>query len=642
MDTKLNRLNDLRQLLKVERDEDFRNYKDHFSRNNINYRKQNGVTWYPIVISNVEIGLGEYLIIEVERTTNHNEPHQFSGGKIAALFSNAQPDATPINGTIKVINQNKLRLSLTIDDLPDWCDDGKLGINLLFDETSYKEMDIALEKVINAKNNRLAHLRDVMYGLKLPEFENENKELHVTGLNQSQNEAVKKILSAKDIAIIHGPPGTGKTTTLVQAIRQTLMTEKQVLVCSPSNTAVDLLTEKLHREGVSVLRLGNPARISDDVLSNTLDAKIAAHESYKDLKAYRKTADEYFRMAGKYKRNFGKAEREQRQLLYIEARKILQEAKQLEDFILYEQFDKTQVIACTPVVSSGRMMRDRQFSTVFIDEAAQALEPLCWIPISRSERVVFAGDHFQLPPTVKSKEAEQKGLKETLMEKCMHLNDCSVMLNVQYRMHENIMNFSNKEFYGGNLIADTSVKDTVLSYDENEFLLHTAFDFIDTAGCGFNEELNLESLSTSNPEEANLLLKHLHALLAQYEQGNKQNKKLSIGIISPYKEQVQLLTERVNTDDVLKEYGSRLAVKTIDGFQGQERDVIYISLVRSNDDQEIGFLSDTRRMNVALTRARKKLVVIGDSATFGNHPFYKSFLDYVEKIGAYKSAWEYL
>ncbi|MBN8695518.1 MAG: IGHMBP2 family helicase [Bacteroidetes bacterium] len=642
MSQELSRLNELRHLLKIERDEDFRNYKEHFSRNNINYRKQNGVTWYPIVISNVEIGLGEYLIIEVERTTNHNEPHQFSGGKIAALFSNAQPDATPINGTIKVINQNKLRLSLTIDDLPDWCDDGKLGINLLFDETSYKEMDIALEKVINAKNNRLAHLRDVMYGLKLPEFEKPNELLHVTGLNQSQNEAVKKILSARDIAIIHGPPGTGKTTTLVQAIRQTLMTEKQVLVCSPSNTAVDLLTEKLHREGISVLRLGNPARISDDVLSNTLDAKIAAHESYKDLKSYRKTADEYFRMAGKYKRNFGKAEREQRQLLYVEARKILQEAKQLEDFILYEQFDKTQVIACTPVVSSNRMMRDRQFSTVFIDEAAQALEPMCWIPISRSERVVFAGDHFQLPPTVKSKEAEQKGLKETLMERCMQLTDCSIMLNVQYRMHEHIMNFSNQEFYGGNLIADTLVKDTVLSYDENEFLLHTAFDFIDTAGCGFNEELNLESLSTSNPEEANLLIKHLHALLHQYDQGNKQNKKISIGIISPYKEQVQLLTERVNADEVLKEYGNRLAVKTIDGFQGQERDVIYISLVRSNDDQEIGFLNDTRRMNVALTRAKKKLVVIGDSATFGNHPFYKSFLDHVEKIGAYKSAWEFL
>ncbi len=642
MSIALDRLSQLRQLLKIERDEDFEQYKAHFSRNNINYRKQNGVTWYPIVISNIEIGLGEYLNIDVERTTNHNEPHQFSGGKIASLFSNNHQDATPLNGTIKVINQNKLRLSLSVDDLPEWCDDGKLGINILFDETSFKEMDIALEKVINAKHNRLAELRDVLYGIKPAEFEKENDQLQITGLNQSQNEAVKKIIAAKDIAIIHGPPGTGKTTTLVQAIRQTLNSERQVLVCSSSNTAVDLLTEKLHREGINVLRLGNPARISEDVINNTLDAKIAAHESYKDLKSYRKTADEYFRMAGKYKRNFGKAEREQRQLLYIEARKILQEARQLEDFILHEQFDKAQIIACTPVVSSGRMMRDKHFTTVFIDEAAQALEPMCWIPITRSDRVIFAGDHFQLPPTVKSKKAESMGLKETLMERCMSLENVSIMLNTQYRMNEKIMNFSNHEFYQNGLKADASVKDTVLSFDENEYLLHSPFDFIDTAGCGYNELLNPESLSTSNPDEAQLLLKHLKNLLEQYEQSNKQNRKITIGIISPYKEQVQLLTTKIAEDEYLKTYSSQIAIKTVDGFQGQERDVIYISLVRSNDSQEIGFLSDTRRMNVALTRAKKKLVVIGDSATFGNHPFYKSFLDYTESIGAYKSAWEFI
>ena len=642
MSIALDRLSQLRQLLKIERDEDFEQYKAHFSRNNINYRKQNGVTWYPIVISNIEIGLGEYLNIDVERTTNHNEPHQFSGGKIASLFSNNHQDATPLNGTIKVINQNKLRLSLTVDDLPDWCDDGKLGINILFDETSFKEMDIALEKVINAKHNRLAELRDVLYGIKPAEFDNENEQLQITGLNQSQNDVVKKIMSAKDIAIIHGPPGTGKTTTLVQAIRQTLNSERQVLVCSSSNTAVDLLTEKLHREGINVLRLGNPARISEDIINNTLDAKIAAHESYKDLKSYRKTANEYFRMAGKYKRNFGKAEREQRQLLYIEARKILQEARQLEDFILHEQFDKAQVIACTPVVSSGRMMRDKHFTTVFIDEAAQALEPMCWIPITRSNRVVFAGDHFQLPPTVKSKKAESMGLKETLMERCMSLEHVSIMLNTQYRMNEKIMNFSNRQFYQLGLKADASVKDTLLSFDENEYLLHSPFDFIDTAGCGYGELLNPESLSTSNPEEAQLLIKHLKSLVEQYEQSNKQNRKISIGIISPYKEQVQLLTTKISEDDYLKTYSSQIAIKTVDGFQGQERDVIYISLVRSNDSQEIGFLSDTRRMNVALTRAKKKLVVIGDSATFGNHPFYKSFLDYTESIGAYKSAWEFI
>ena len=298
-ETNPERLKLLRQLLKVERDEDFEQYKAHFARNNINYRKEKGVTWYPVIITNTEIGLGEYLSIDIERTTNHNEPHQFSGGKNAALFSNHQPDAKQLNGIIKIINPNKIRLSLSVDELPDWCDEGKLGINLLFDENSYKEMDIALEKVINARHNRLSHLRDVLYGVTPPEFEKENESLQITGLNQSQNNAVRKILAAKDIAIIHGPPGTGKTTTLVQAIRQTLLTEKQILVCSPSNTAVDLLTEKLHREGINVLRLGNPARVSQDVMNNTLDAKVASHESFKDLKNYRKMADEYFRMAGK-------------------------------------------------------------------------------------------------------------------------------------------------------------------------------------------------------------------------------------------------------------------------------------------------------------------------------------------------------
>ena len=651
MEPTIDRLQQLRKLLKIERDEDFAQYKQHFSRNNINHRKQNGVTWYPIVITNTEIGLGEYIAIDIERTTNHNEPHQFSGGKVASLFSNNTSEDGTINGTIKVLGPNKLRLSLNMDELPDWCDDGKLGINLLFDETSYKEMDIALEKVISASHNRLAHLRDVMYEIKPPVFEKVDESLHITGLNQSQNSAVQKILSAKDIAIIHGPPGTGKTTTLVQAIRQTLFTEKQVLVCSPSNTAVDLLTEKLHREGITVLRLGNPARISEEVLMNTLDAKVAAHESYKDLKSYRKTAEEYFRMAGKYKRTFGKEEREQRQLFYQEARKILHEARILEDYIISEQFDKAQVIACTPVVSSGRMMRDKQFSTVFIDEAAQALEPMCWIPISRSNRVVFAGDHFQLPPTVKSKEAEKLGLKETLFERAVKIENVSVMLNTQYRMHEHIMNFSNKKFYAGNLIADLSVKETLL--DTQDLLLNTALDFIDTAGCGYNEIINPESLSIANPEEAQLLIKHLKMVLTQHALSARAElnevipshgslKRLSIGIISPYKEQVQYITAQIAADEELEKYKSAIAVKTVDGFQGQERDIIYISMVRSNDQREIGFLSDTRRMNVALTRAKKKLVVIGDSATIGNHPFYKDFLDYAESIGAYKSAWEFI
>lgn len=636
------RLIHLRKLLKIERDEDFNQYKEHFSRNNINYRKANGVTWYPVVITNTEIGLGEYISIDIERTTNHNEPHLFSGGKMAALFSNNHTDAEHLNGTVKIIGPNKIRLSLTIDELPDWCDDGKLGINLLFDETSYREMDIAMEKVIEASNDRLAHIRDVLYKIKPAQFDKSPELSHISGLNTSQQEAVQKIISAKDVAIIHGPPGTGKTTTLVQAIRQTLKKEQQVLVCSSSNTAVDLLTEKLYREGISILRLGNPARISEEVIKNTLDAKLMAHESYKEIKNYRKTADEYFRMAGKYKRTFGREEREQRQLFYNEARKIIKEARNLEDYITQDLFDKSQVIACTPVVSAGKMMRNRQFSTVFIDEAAQALEPMCWIPITRSNRVIFAGDHFQLPPTVKSKKAEEEGLKETLFEHCMDIPGISVMLNTQYRMHEWIMNYSSKKFYQDNLKADVSVKEHLLSSDPAHYLLNVPVEFIDTAGCGYTEVMNPESLSIANPEEALLLVKHLKLVMQQHSLVPPAKKPITIGVISPYKEQVQYLNNLISDDEELKVFASQIAVKTVDGFQGQEKDIIYISLVRSNEQMEIGFLNDIRRMNVALTRAKKKLVVIGDSATLGNHPFYKEFLDYTEHILAYKSAWEFV
>jgi len=633
-------LQKIEKLLKIERDEDFEQYQKFFSRNNINHRKQNGVTWYPVIISNTEIGLGEYLHIDIERTSNHGDPHLFSGGKMAALFSNTHPEEEPVTGTVKVLGPDKIRLSLTVDELPDWCDDGKLGINILFDEASYREMNIALKKVMSAERSRLAELRDVMLEAKKPVFEKENSGLKIDRLNESQNKAVRRILAARDIAIIHGPPGTGKTTTLVHAIRETLKSEKQILVCSSSNTAVDLLTEKLHREGISVLRLGNPARISEEVLMNTLDSKVTRHASYKELKNYRRTADEYFRMAGKYKRVFGREEREQRQLLYQEAKKLLKDARTLEEYIIDEQFSKTQVIACTPVVSSSRMMRDRQFSSLFIDEAAQALEPMCWIPITRSNRVIFAGDHCQLPPTVKSKQAEAGGLKETLFEHCIPIQNVSVMLDTQYRMHEHIMKFSNTTFYGGKLKAHENVKSHLLSYDTNQPLLSTAVEFIDTAGCGYNEKLNPESLSISNPEEAQVLITHLKLMLSEYYV-NQREDVITIGIIAPYKEQVQLLTLLVENNDELKTYPARIAVKTIDGFQGQERDAIYISLVRSNDSKDIGFLSDIRRMNVAITRAKKKLVVVGDSATLANHPFYMNFLDYVESIQAYKSAWEF-
>jgi superfamily I DNA and/or RNA helicase len=643
MEKEVEELIKLQAMLKTERDEDLKQYTEMFTRAGVAERRKNGLTWYPVVITNTEIGLGEYLVIEVERTTHHNEPHQFSGNKMAALFSNnTENEGAQVNGVVKFVSANKMKITLNVDDLPDWVDDGKLGVNLLFDENSYREMEIALHKVINAESGRLAHLRSVLLGDEEPKFDKKDEKVMIPTLNASQNEAVRNILAARDLAIVHGPPGTGKTTTLVQAIRYTLRTEKQVLVCSPSNTAVDLLTEKLAREGINVLRLGNPARVSEEVLNNTLDAKITAHENYKDLKHYRKMADEYRSMAQKYKRNFGKAEREQRQMLFAESRAILKEASALEDYILNEQFEKAEVIACTPVISSGRYLRDKQFSTVFIDEAAQALEPMSWIPITRADRVVFAGDHFQLPPTVKSKKAEAEGLKKSLFEKCMERKpQTAVMLKTQYRMNEKIMNFSNHKFYNEGLKADASVKDNVLSFDPDHSFLNAPVDFIDTAGCGFNEIINPESLSIANPEEANLLFRYLGSILEQYKAAGLADKKISIGIISPYKQQVELLQQQVLEQESLQEFLSWISVKTIDGFQGQERDIICISLVRSNETGEIGFLNDTRRMNVALTRAKRKLVVIGDSGTLSYHAFYKDFLDYIEKIGAYHTAWEF-
>jgi ATP-dependent RNA/DNA helicase IGHMBP2 len=633
------------ELLAVEKDEDYKQYVAQFARCSIAERRRNGVTWYPLNIIAEELGAGDYLILEVERTQGHNELHQFSNGKLIELFSNSGDNNSEnwkLQGTIRQVWQNRMRIQFSTDELPGWAERGKLGINLLFDENSYREMLIALQKVMDAERGRLAELRDILYGYQKAAFDKKDENVLPAGLNRSQADAVRTILAAKDVAIVHGPPGTGKTTTLVQAIRHTLMHEKQVLVCSPSNTAVDLLTERLVRQGINVLRLGNPARVSDEVMNNTLDVKMTRHANYKELKEFRKRAEEYFAMAKKYKRNFGRDEREQRNLLYTEARQLLKDATTLEDYILWDQFEQAQVVACTPVVSAGKLMRDKRFGTVFIDEAAQALEPMSWIPITRANRVVFAGDHCQLPPTVKSKKAEDGGLKFTLFERAIHTQPhSSVLLETQYRMHENIMTFSNREFYDNRLLADLTVKNSLLSFDENDDLLIRPLEFIDTAGCGFTEQQNPETLSLSNPEEAALLLKHLGRVIEQYDSHNA-SEPLRIGIIAPYKQQTELLALELTQQSYFEGSRHHFSVRTVDGFQGQERDIICISLVRSNDNGEIGFLADTRRMNVALTRAKRKLIVFGDSATLANHSFYKSFLNYVDEIEAYRSAWEFM
>ncbi|WP_089680793.1 AAA domain-containing protein [Catalinimonas alkaloidigena] len=632
-------LQHLLQLLQIERDEDRRQYEEQMIHTSLAERRRLGLTWYPVRIAGTGYGVGERFYVELERTQDQDQSHQLQPGRNVEFFSRHREREDAVSSVIQYAGQNRVKLFLPGDELPEWANEGKLGLTLLFDDTTYQEMREAVQEVRRAKNSRLAELRDVLYGVRQAQFD-KLPVVDAPHLNESQRQAVAQALAARDVAIIHGPPGTGKTTTLVELIRQTLDTETQVLVCAPSNTAVDLLTERLAALGLRVLRVGNPARVSEDQLQHTVDAQLTTHADYAQVKKLRRQSDEYHRLARQYKRNFGHSEREQRRRLLAEARQLSREAARVEDYLLDKILSSAQVITATPVGSQQRMLEERFFSVCFIDEAAQALEPACWLPIRKAKKVVMAGDPFQLPPTVKSPEAERQGLGRTLIEKAMEqvrvpegvVPRVDVMLQVQYRMHETIMGFSNGEFYGGALQAAESVRLAQLG-DEGPVL-----EFVDTAGSGFEEEPEPEGSSLRNPEEAALLLRHLRQLLDSLP--DETRAALRIGIISPYKAQVTLLRERLAADPIARI--AALSVNTVDGFQGQERDIICVSLVRSNERGEVGFLADTRRMNVALTRAKRKLVVIGDSATLSTHPFYQRFLDYVEQHQAYRSAWEWM
>lgn len=636
------RLKKLKDLLKIERDEDYLQYKEQFLKASIEQRRKNGVTWYPIKITSNEIGYAELVHIEVERTTHIDTAHQFNSGKNVTLFSNQQNNEVfEINGTIKIAQRNKLKIILHCDDLPDWCYDGKLGVNIQFDDNSYNEMQRALDDVIKAKDNsRVAELREILEGNIPLKFEKENQDIVVPKLNLSQNRAIRKSISSLDLSVIHGPPGTGKSTTLVNAIRVCLQAERQVLVCAPTNTAVDILTEKLLELGITLLRLGHPARISEELVSSSVDGQIQKHQNFSEIKNLRKNAAEYFRMAGKYKRVFGKQDAQQRAAYYTEAKTCLKDARLLEDYIVGDLFNTVQVICCTPVTSTHKALTKKKFNTLFFDEASQALEPMVWIPLLKCNRIILSGDHFQLPPVVKSLEAAKQGLGITMLDRCIKFENAVTLLNKQYRMNSPIMAFSNNYFYNNGLEADDTVKDSVLANEEEDNFFNKPIEFVDTAGCSFDEEQNLETLSSFNVGEGNLLFKHLQELL-NWHSSLDYTQPIDIGIISPYKEQVSWLKENRPNYELNTEKVSELRIRTIDGFQGEECDIIYISLVRSNSDQQIGFLNDLRRMNVAITRAKKKLIIIGDSATIGSNPFYKSFIEYCEKNGYYRSAWEF-
>lgn len=633
----------LLELLKIEREEDHQSYLKLTESTSVSERRANGIAWYPIAIRGSEIGRGDYLTVEVERTTHQDVSHQLRFGMPAVLFSNHEPKKDRVEGTITHQSGNRLKITLRTEELPDWSRDGKLGIDLLFDDNSYDEMQNALKSAsFLEESTGEGRLIRILTGEKEPTFKPEIAFYAAPKLNESQQLAVSKILTANELAIVHGPPGTGKTTTLVEAIKALIKQDKkQILVVAPSNTAVDLLSEKLSDQGLNVLRVGNPARVSERLMALTLDSKMTGHASMKEIKNLKKQANEFKNMAHKYKRSFGKSERDQRKALFDEAHRIMKDVGKAEQYIIDDLVSKAQVITATLVGANHYTVRNLKFDTVVIDEAGQALEPACWIPILKSQKVVLAGDHCQLSPTIKSGEAAKKGLATTLLEKCVSLHPESVvLLEEQYRMNESIMGYSSGVFYEKKLKANASVAHHLLFENDVPLL------FIDTAGCGFDEKL--EGTSSTNPEEASFLFKHLQMLVGELE--NQPENRVdnnfvanfpTIAVISPYKQQINILKDQLLHAPVLKKYGEKVSVNTIDSFQGQERDIVYISMVRSNPEGEIGFLSDIRRMNVAMTRARKKLVVIGDSATLSVLPFYTDFISYAENLNAYKSAWEF-
>ncbi|QJD98070.1 AAA family ATPase [Mucilaginibacter robiniae] len=625
----------LLNLLNIERNDDRKAYQQLTQNTSAADRRANGLSWYPVAIRGTEPSRGDYITVELERTTHKDIAHQFRFGASAALLSNHNSAKDRVEGTVTYQSGDRMKITLFTEELPDWCQDGKLGVDLLFDDNSYEEMQNAL-KLADALSKKAeeGRLIQILTGDKAPAFSIINQPARPNNLNASQHAAVEKIITAQDLAIVHGPPGTGKTTTLVQAIKALIeQGEKQVLVTAPSNTAVDLLSEKLSGEGLNVLRIGNPARVSDRLMALTLDSKMTSHEQTKEIKKLKKQAAEYKNMAHKYKRNFGKAERDQRKALFDEAHKIMKDVSKTEQYIVDDLVSKAQVIAATLVGANHYTIRNLKFKTAIIDEAGQALEPACWIPLLKAEKVILAGDHCQLPPTIKSAEAAKGGLSTTLLEKCISMHpEAVILLEEQHRMNEAIMQFSSQEFYQNRLKANSMVAYQLL------FTGDMPLTFVDTAGCGFDEKL--EGTSTTNPEEATFLIKHLEQLVTELNEHYTTENFPTIAIISPYKQQIRVLNELFINSPVLQQHTGKIAVNTIDSFQGQERDVVYISMTRSNTEGDIGFLADIRQMNVAMTRARKKLVVIGDSSTLAQLPFYTDFIAFAEQINGYQSAWE--
>lgn len=611
-------------LLRMEYEYEKEEFKRQTENMGVARKVKRGLCWYPATPGRSYYNSLNQLVIEITHTENTDIEHNFEFGRPVCFFrQSADGKITYMNFTATVSYADETRMVAIMHGagaVMEVQETDNLGVQLYFDETSYRTMFEALEDTLRSKGNRLAELRDILLGTSKAGFR-ELYPVRFPWLNSTQETAVNKVLCARDVAIVHGPPGTGKTTTLVEAIYETLHREPQVLVCAQSNTAVDWISEKLVDRGVNVLRIGNPTRVNDKMLSFTYERRFENHPLYPELWSIRKNLRELGSRArrGSYDEREGVRSRMSR---------LRDRATALEIQINAELFDGAHVIASTLVSSNHRLLNGRRFGTLFIDEAAQALEAACWIAIRKADRVVLAGDHCQLPPTIKCYEAARGGLERTLMEKVVSNKPAVVsLLKVQYRMHEEIMKFPSQWFYNGELEAAPEVRYRgILDWD-------TPIHWIDTSEMDFKEEFVGETFGRINKAEADLLLSELKIYINRIGGNRILEEKIDIGIISPYKAQVQYLRNKIKADASLKPYRSLFTVNTVDGFQGQERDVIFISLVRANEEGQIGFLNDLRRMNVAITRARMKLVIMGEADTLKHHGFYRKLLEFIQNIG---------
>ena len=645
-----------------------------------------GDAWFPLQVGKSFYNSLNQTAIEVFRTSDQDIEHNFEFGRPVMFFmvkkmgKNENQGSTALQqpenasdanhkvqnsnlkvqsikyfsftGTVSYVDGD--RMVVTVPDSAPLLElqqsTDPIGVQLSFDETSYKLMFEALDRVMKAKNNRLAYLRDLFYShQKAGRFSFEP--MKFPWLNPTQERAVNEVLWAKDVAIVHGPPGTGKTTTLVEAINETLMRESQVLVCAQSNMAVDWISEKLVDRGINVLRIGNPTRVNDKMLGFTYERRFESHADYPQLWAIRKAIRELRKNRKKGSENY-----------HQKMDRLKSRAAEIELRINAELFGEARVIACTLIGSAHHLLEGMKFGTLFIDEAAQALEAACWIPMKRASRVILAGDHCQLPPTVKSIAALRAGLGKTLMERIAENKpEVVTLLKIQYRMNDEIMRFSSDWFYGGKVESAPQIKyRSVLDYDhpitwidtsneENQITIEgedapedSASTASSVSAANQNSDLNFkeqfvgESFGRINKAEAELTLLTLAEYFTKISKRRVLEERIDVGIISPYRAQVQYLKKLIKKYEFFKPYRRLISVNTVDGFQGQERDVILISLVRSNDEGQIGFLKDLRRMNVAMTRARMKLIILGNKDTMTKHPFYKKLWEYVEAINNYE------